>query len=79
VTVRLGLFDESYIKHREFDSFSLDLVLGGEVEVTVEYVVEEEHDSQARALAREVATQLASGELEPTAGSVEHIALTIPG
>jgi hypothetical protein len=79
VTVRIGLFEDSYIKPRENDTITLDLVIGGEVEGTVETVLEPQHDSEARALAREVAAKLASGELEPTAGSVEHIALTIPG
>jgi hypothetical protein len=78
VVVRIGLLDDPYIKRRENDTITLDLVIGGEVEATVETVLEPRHDSEARALAREVAAKLASGELRPTAGSVEHIALTIP-
>jgi hypothetical protein len=79
VVVRIGLLDDPYIKPRDNDTVTLDLVIGGEVEATVETVLEPEHESEARALALEVAAKLASGELEPTAGSVEHIALTIPG
>jgi hypothetical protein len=78
VMVRIGLLDDPYIKRRENDTVTLDLVIDGEVEGTVETVLEPEHESEARALAREVAAKLASGELQPTAGSVEHIALTIP-
>lgn len=79
VVVRIGLLDDPYIKRRENDTITLDLLIGGEVEATVETVLEPQHASEARALAREVATKLESGELKPTAGSVEHIALTIPG
>ena len=79
VVVRIGLLDDPYIKRRENDTITLDLVIGGEVEATVETVLEPQHVSEARALAREVAAKLAAGELQATAGSVEHIALTIPG
>jgi hypothetical protein len=79
VVVRIGLLDDPYIKRRENDTITLDLVIGDEVEATVETVLEPQHVSEARALAREVAGKLSAGELQPTAGSVEHIALTIPG
>lgn len=79
VVVRIGLLDDPYIKRRENDTITLDLVFGDAVEATVETVLEPQHESEARALAREIAAKLSAGELQPTAGSVEHIALTIPG
>ncbi len=79
VVIRIGLLDDPYIRRRENDTITLDLLIGGDVEATVETVLEPQQVGEARALAREVAAKLAAGELRPTAGSVEHIALTIPG
>jgi hypothetical protein len=79
VVVRIGLLEDAYLKRRDIDTVTLDLLFGDAVEATVETVLEPRHESEARALAREIASKLASGELQPTAGSVEHIALTIPG
>ena len=78
VLVRLGLFEDSYLRPGEANTVTLDLVIDGAVEATVETVLEPEQASEARVLAREVAAALASGELAPTAGSIEHLALTIP-
>jgi hypothetical protein len=78
VTVRVGLFEDSYVAQREIDTVTLDLVIGGEVEATVETVLRPDEVSEALHLAREVASALESGDLEPTAGSIERVALTIP-
>ena len=53
-------------------------MIDDEVEATVETVLRPDEVSEALELAREVAAKLESGELEPTAGSIEHLALTIP-
>ena len=78
VVVRVGLFDGGYVAQSEVDTVTLDLVIGGEVEATVETVLNPDEVSEALQLAREIATGLESGELEPTAASIERVALTIP-
>ena len=78
VTVRIGLFDGGYVAASEIDTVTLDLVIGDEVEATVETVLRPDEVSEALELAREVAGGLEAGELEPTAHSIEHLALTIP-
>lgn len=78
VVVRIGLFDGGYVARNQIDTVTLDLVIGDEVAATVETVLSPDEVSEALELAREVAAGLASGELEPTASSIEHLALTIP-
>jgi hypothetical protein len=76
--VRVGVFDGGYVAQSEVDTVTLDLVIGGEVEATVETVLNPNEVSEALGLAREIASKLESGELAPTAHSIEHVALTIP-
>jgi hypothetical protein len=78
VVVRVGLFDGGYVAQKDVDTVTLDLLVDGEVEATVETVLRPDEVSEALHLAREIATGLESGQLEPTAGSIEHVALTIP-
>ena len=78
VVVRVGLFESGYVPEREIDTVTLDLVVAGEVEATVETVLRPDEVSEALRLARDIATGLEAGELEPTAHSIEHLALTIP-
>jgi len=76
--VRVGVPDDSYIPKRELDTVALELIEDGEVAASVNTVLGVEHESEARALAREVATRLAAGELQPTAGALEPLADSIP-
>jgi hypothetical protein len=76
--VRVGIPDDPYIPKRENETVALELVQDGEVEATVNTVLRPEQDSEARALARDVATRLESGDLEPTAGALEPLADSIP-
>ena len=78
VVVRVAVPDDPYIAKKELDTVALDVVSGEEVIATVNTILEPEHESEARALAREVAAGLASGELEPTAGALEPLADRIP-
>jgi hypothetical protein len=75
--VRVGVLDDSYVARREIDTVALELVEDGQVAASVNTVLGPEHESEARALAREVADRLASGDLEPTAGALEPLADTI--
>ena len=72
--VRVGVPEDSYIARREIDTVALELVEDGEVAASVNTVLGPQHESEARALARQVAAQLASGDLEPTAGALEPLA-----
>ncbi|MBA2462928.1 MAG: hypothetical protein H0V45_14390 [Actinobacteria bacterium] len=47
---------------------------GEEVLATLNTVLDPEQESEARALAREIAAGLESGDLEPTAGAIEPLA-----
>ena len=78
VVIRVAVPDDPYIAKKELDTVALELWAGGEALAAVNTVLEPEHESEARALAREVAAGLESGELEPTAGAVEPIAARIP-
>jgi hypothetical protein len=53
---------------------SIELRDGEQVLAVLNTVLDPEDDSEARALAREVAAGLASGELEPTAEAIEPFA-----
>jgi hypothetical protein len=78
VLVRVGLFDDVYVRRRDIETVTLDLLIDDRVEATVETLLRPEQDGEALLLAREVAAALGSGELEPTAGAIEPVALRIP-
>jgi hypothetical protein len=78
LVVRVGIPDDSYIPRRENETVALELVQDGEVAATVNTVLRPEQESEARALARDVAARLESGVLEPTAGALEPLADSIP-
>jgi hypothetical protein len=75
--VRVGVLDDSYVPRREIDTVAIELVEDGQVAASVNTVLAPEHESEARALVRQVADRLASGDLEPTAGALEPLADTI--
>ena len=76
--VRVGVPDDSYIPKRELDTVTIELIEDGQVAASVATVLAPEHESEARALVRQVASRLEAGELEPTAGALEPLADTIP-
>ena len=76
--VRVGVPDDPYIAKKELDTVSLELWEGDEALGAVNTVLEPEHVSEARALAREVAAGLESGALDPTAGALEPLADRLP-
>lgn len=78
LVVRVGVPDDSYIPKRELDTVALELLEDGQVAATVNTVLGPEHESEARALAREIKAGLESGELEPTAAAIEPLADRIP-
>jgi hypothetical protein len=74
VTVWVGVLDDPYVNRAELDTVTLELRTDGEALATVNTVLDADDVSEARALAREVAAGLGSGELEPTAGALEPLA-----
>lgn len=76
--VRVGIPDDSYIPKREIDTVALELLEDGQVAASVNTVLGPEHESEARALARDVAARLSTGELQPTAHALEPLADSIP-
>jgi hypothetical protein len=78
VTVRVAVAEDPYISKRELDTVALELRTADDVLAAVNTVLEPADVSEARALAREAADKLASGELEPTAGALEPLAASIP-
>lgn len=77
LVVRVGVPDDSYIPKREIDTVAIELLEDGEVSASVNTVLGPEHESEARALVRQVTAQLESGVLQPTAGALEPLADTI--
>ena len=75
--VRVSVASDDYIPRREQHTVALELLHDGRVEATVNTVLDPAHDGEARRLAREVATRLTSGDLEPTAGAIEPLADSI--
>jgi hypothetical protein len=76
--VRVGIPEDPYIPKRENATVALELVENGEVAATVNTLLRPEHESEARALARDVAARLSSGDLEPTIHDLEPLADRIP-
>jgi hypothetical protein len=79
VTVWVGVPNDSYIRHREIATVSVELRNGNDVVATVNSVLAPSQTSEGLALAREIAAALESGALEPTAGSIEPFADRVPG
>jgi hypothetical protein len=78
VTVWVGVPNDSYIRHRDIDTVTVELQEGESVLATVNSVLEPEQASEGLALAREIAARLESGELEPTAGAIEPLVDSVP-
>jgi hypothetical protein len=78
VNVRVGVADDSYIRRRDLDTIVVELSDEDEHLAAVTTLLGVEQTAEARRLARELVAGLESGTLEPTAGSIEPLADTIP-
>ena len=76
--MRVTVPEDPYIATKELDTVTLELWEREEAVASVPTLLEPEHTSEARALAREVASGLEAGELEPTAGALEPLAARMP-
>jgi hypothetical protein len=77
VTVQVGVPEDPYIPRRELETVDVELRSGGHVLAAVNTVLDPDQESEARALAHEIAAKLESGEIEPTAGAIEPFADTL--
>jgi hypothetical protein len=73
VAIEVGVANDAYLEGRQ-STVAVELRAGDEVLANLNTVLEPEQESEARALAREIAAGLESGELEPTAGALEPLA-----
>ncbi len=78
VLVRIAVPEDPYIPKKELDTVSLEVFAADQVIAAVNTILDPEHTSEARALAREIASGLESGALEPTAGALEPLADRLP-
>jgi hypothetical protein len=74
VLIRIGVPDDPYIAKRELRTVDVELYADEQHLAAVNTVLSPEQESEALALARAIAKGLESGELEPTAGSIEPLA-----
>jgi len=74
VTVRVGVPEDPYVAQREQDTVAAEIVADGNVLATVNTVLDADQESEAKALAREIADGLESGELAPSADAIEPLA-----
>jgi hypothetical protein len=78
VVVRVGIPNDPYIPKGENETVALELLQDGEVSATVNTVLRPDNETEALALAQDVAARLESGDLQPTAGALEPLADSIP-
>jgi hypothetical protein len=76
--VRVGVPDDPYIPRRELDTVDVEILLDGRVAAAVNTILEPGQEHEAHELAREIVSGLESGELEPTAASIEPLADRLP-
>jgi hypothetical protein len=74
VHIRVGVPDDSYLPPRELDTVALEVFDDREHLAALNTVLGVDQDDAARALVRDLVARLESGELEPTAGSIEPLA-----
>ena len=77
VVVHVGVPDDPYIARRDLETVDVELRSGGHVLAAVNTVLDADQEGEAVELAREIASKLESGEIEPTAGAIEPFADTL--
>jgi hypothetical protein len=71
VVVRVGVPEDSYVAKRERATVDVELLEQGRGLAAVTTLLEPEQTSEARELARAIASRLEDGSIEPTAGAIE--------
>jgi hypothetical protein len=77
-SIHIGIADDSYLPPRRLDTVALELRVDGTVVAALNTILGPEHESEARQLAREIASGLETGRLAPKAEDLEPYANTIP-
>ena len=77
VTVHVGVPDDPYIPRSQLDTVDVELHSGNSVLAAINTVLDPDQESEALALAQEIKKGLESGELQPTASSIEPLADTL--
>ena len=72
--VRVGLLPDPYVARGDIDTVSVELTVDGRHEAFVDTVLEPEQEDAASELADQLAVGLETGELAPTASSIEQLA-----
>jgi hypothetical protein len=77
ITVHVGVPEDPYIPRSQLETVDVELRAGGSVLAAVNTVLDPDQESEALALAREIAKGLESGDLQPTASAIEPLADTL--
>ena len=77
VVVHVGVPEDPYIPRAELETVDVELHAKGHVLAAVNTVLDPDQESEAEALAGEIAQKLAAGEIEPTAHAIEPFADTL--
>jgi NADPH:quinone reductase-like Zn-dependent oxidoreductase len=77
VVVHVGVPEDPYIPRAQLETVDVELHSGGHVLAAVNTVLDPDQESEAEQLAREIASKLESGEIEPTAHAIEPFADTL--
>ncbi len=77
VVVHVGVPEDPYIARAELETVDVELHSDGHVLAAVNTVLDVDQESEAEELSREIARQLESGEIEPTAHAIEPLADTL--
>jgi hypothetical protein len=77
VVVHVGVPQDPYIKRSELETVDVELHSAGTVLAAVNTVLDPDQEDEAVDLAREIASGLEAGRLEPTAASIEPLADTL--
>jgi hypothetical protein len=75
--IRIAVPDGDYVPRAELETVALELEVEGETAAALNTLLAPDDDSEARRLAREIASRLESGALEPTAGALEPLVDTL--
>ena len=78
VTVRVEVPDDDYVPEAQLRAVALIVRDETHVLAAINTVLAPEQEEEAAALVREALAGLASGELEPTAGSLERLGDSVP-
>ena len=72
--VHVGLVEDPYVAEEDQDTVGVEVVVDGEVAVSLNTVLDPDQTAEARSLVEEIVAGLESGQLEPTPAAIEPLA-----